>query len=75
MQRTTISLPEELIVRLKVLAAQRRTSMAALIREAVEEKTSEARPKPTFFGSFDSGGANLSGRASEDEYEPPPWRS
>ncbi len=74
MQRTTISLPEELILRLKVLAAQRRTSMAALIREAVEEKTSETRPKPRSFGSFHSGGARLSERASNDEYEPPPWR-
>lgn len=74
MMRTTISLPAEVIVRLKVLAAQRHTSMAALIREAVEEKTAEARPKPRSFGSFRSGGARLAERASNDEYEPPPWR-
>jgi predicted transcriptional regulator len=38
MERTTISLPEELLQRLRLIAAERRTSMAALIREAVEEK-------------------------------------
>lgn len=54
MQRTTISLPAELIVRLKVLAAQRHTSMAALLREAAEEKAAETRPKPKSLGIGES---------------------
>jgi hypothetical protein len=37
MQRTTISLPEALARRLRILAAERRTSMAQLLREAAEQ--------------------------------------
>jgi metal-responsive CopG/Arc/MetJ family transcriptional regulator len=41
MQRTTISIPDELLQRLRVMAAERRTSIAALVREALEEKNQE----------------------------------
>jgi predicted transcriptional regulator len=37
MTRTTISLPDELLDRLRQIAAERRTSMAALVPEALEE--------------------------------------
>lgn len=37
MERTTISLPEELLDRLRRIAAEEVTSMATLVREAVEE--------------------------------------
>lgn len=64
MQRTTISLPEDVVVKLKVLAAQRRTSMAALIREAIEEKT-QARPKPKSIGLGESRYSDTSRLAGE----------
>jgi hypothetical protein len=38
MERTIISIPDELLQRLRVMAAERRTSIAALVREALEEK-------------------------------------
>lgn len=46
MQRTTFSLPEELLGRLRRIAAEEGTSMAALVREAVKEKVEDRRPKP-----------------------------
>lgn len=60
MERTTISLPEELLKRLKLIAAERRTSMAALVREALEEKAGTHRPKPRSLGIGDSGHTDTS---------------
>ncbi len=54
MMRTTISLPEDLIQRLKIMAARRQISMGALIREAAEEKVSETRPRPKSLGAGES---------------------
>ena len=53
MKRTTISLPEELLQRVKIRAAERGISMAALIRETLE-RGALARPKPRL-GLFASG--------------------
>ena len=76
MERTTISLPHDVIVRLRILAAERRTSMAAIIREAVEEKTNETRPrpKPTSLGIADSGYTDTSQLASKGPVPPVSWR-
>ena len=74
MERTTISLPHDLIVRLRVLAAERRTSMAAIIREALEDK---ARVPPRRFksiGSGESGFADTSELLSEGSPPPVSWR-
>jgi metal-responsive CopG/Arc/MetJ family transcriptional regulator len=73
-ERTTISLPRELIVKLRVMAAERRTSMAAIIREALEEKANSHRPKPTFLGMIDSGYTDTSRLASEGPVPPVSWR-
>jgi hypothetical protein len=74
MERTTISLPRELIVRLRVLAAERRTSMSAIIREALEEKAAVSNhPKP-HLGTFDSGYTDTSQIASEGPVPPVSWR-
>ena len=75
MQRTTISLPEELLDRLRLLAAQRRTSMAALIREAIEEKASGSRPLPRSLGAFDSGTTDTARESADVRPEPRQWRS
>lgn len=74
MQRTTISISEELIERLRVMAAERRISMAALVREALEEKSKNYRPKPKSIGIGASGYTDTSIRAGEEPIEPPPWR-
>jgi plasmid stability protein len=74
MERTTISLPDDLIRKLRVQAAERRTSMAALIREALEEKTARARPLPKSLGIGDSGHTDTSERAGNERAVPRSWR-
>ncbi|MBI4339379.1 MAG: ribbon-helix-helix protein, CopG family [Chloroflexi bacterium] len=74
MERTTISLPEELLQRLRMIAAERRTSMAALVREALEEKARSYRPKPKSFGMGDSGYTDTSMRTTTERPEPRSWR-
>ena len=73
MERTTISLPEELLQRLRLIAAARRTSMAALIREAVEEKVRSNPPKPRSLGMGDSGYTDTSMRTATERPEPRSW--
>ncbi len=74
MQRTTIVAPEALLKRLRQAAAERGTSMAALIREALEEKASRHRPKPRSIGIGASGATDTARRAGDERPEPRPWR-
>lgn len=73
MERTTVSLPDELLERLRLIAAERRTSMAALIREAVEEKVQSHRPRPRSLGIGASGHTDTARRTAEERAEPRPW--
>jgi metal-responsive CopG/Arc/MetJ family transcriptional regulator len=50
MQRTTIMLPEDVAQRLRQIAAERGTSMAALLRDAAEEQVRRYRPRPRILG-------------------------
>lgn len=77
MKRIMIQADEELIERARRRAAERGVSIAHLVREALEKELGDGRPwpKPHSIGKFRSGSGDLSRRASEDEYEPPPWRS
>ena len=74
MQRTTIMVPEELLERLRRLAAERKTSMASVIREALEEKAKSYRPKPRSLGMGDSGQTDISRRSADERPEPRSWR-
>lgn len=74
MERTTISLPEQLLKRMRLIAAEQRTSMASLIREALEEKASSYRPKPRSLGVGASGHTDTARRAADERAEPRPWR-
>ena len=75
MRRTTIVAPEELLRRLQNAAHERGVSMAALIREAIEEKLEGQWPKPKRLGIVDSGRSDLSELASEARhFEPHSWR-
>ena len=74
MERTTISISDELLQRLRVVAAERRTSIAALIREAVEEKVNVYRPKPKSIGMGDSGRTDISERSATERPIPRSWR-
>ncbi len=74
MERTTIMLPEDLLERLRTIAAERRTSMAKLVREALEEKVQGYRPKPRSLGIGDSGHTDTARRTAEELPPLPPWR-
>jgi len=74
MQRTTISLPEELLKRIRVRAAEEGESMASFIRKAVEERLAEKRPKPRCLGMGDSGTTDTARRTADERPEPRAWR-
>ena len=74
MTRTTISLPEELLDRLRRVAAERRTSMASLIREAVEERLDAYSPRPRSLGIGASGATDTARRAGDERPESRAWR-
>jgi hypothetical protein len=74
MGRTTIVTPEHLIKRLRQMAAERGTSMAELIREAIEEKVAASRPRPRSLGLGASSHADTARRAGDERPRPRSWR-
>ncbi len=81
MQRLMIQAEPELVERAKRRARERGVSVAQVVREALEhelrstEPGEEPIPPPlNCIGAFSSGRSDLSRRASEDEYEPEPFR-
>ena len=74
MRRTTIVAPEELLERLRRVAADRGISLAAVVREALEEKAQTYRPRPRSLGIGDSGRSDIARRAAEEPAIPEPWR-
>ena len=74
MQRTTISIPDHLRQRLRALAAERRVSLAAIVREALEEKAAQYRPRPRSLGIGASGVRDTARRTAGERPEPRPWR-
>lgn len=80
MQRLMIQAEPELIERAKRTAGERGVSVAQAVREAMEHEfgpaEEESIPPPlTCIGIGRSGRSDLSRLASEDIYEPAPWRS
>ena len=74
MRRITIVAPEELLERLRRVAAERGSSLAAVVREALEEKAKTYRPRPRSLGIGDSGRSDIARRAAEEPAIPEPWR-
>lgn len=74
MDRTTLTLPEETRRKLRRIAAERGMSMAALIREAIDEKVERMAPLPRSLGSGASGLTDTGRRSGEEHPEPPSWR-
>jgi len=72
--RTTLSIPGPLLERLRTAAAERRISMAELVREAIEEKLDGHRPKPRCLGIGASGHRDTAREASDVRPEPRAWR-
>jgi plasmid stability protein len=73
-QRTTIVAPEHLLKRLRRMAAERGTSMADLIREALEDKVATDRPRPRSLGLGASGRPDTAQRAGDQRPVPRSWR-
>ena len=71
--RTMISLPEHLLKRLRVMAAERSTSMAALIREVLEEKSASHRPKPRSLGIGASRHRDTASQQASERQPPRSW--
>jgi metal-responsive CopG/Arc/MetJ family transcriptional regulator len=74
MARTTISLPEDLLRRVRIVAAEEGTSMASFVREAVEERLERYRPRPRSLGVGESGHSDTARRIGDERPEIPPWR-
>jgi predicted transcriptional regulator len=74
MDRTTITLDVETRRRLRRIAADRGISMAALIREAIDETLERHAPRPRSLGVAASGVADTARQAGSDRPEPRSWR-
>jgi plasmid stability protein len=74
MDRTTLSLPDDVRRRLRRIAAERGVSMAAVIREAIDEKVDRMAPKPKSLGIGASNSSDTARRTAEERPEPRPWR-
>jgi hypothetical protein len=79
MQRLMIQAEPELVERAKRRARERGVSVAQVVREALEHELGEDGEEPLApplrcIGIGRSGRGDLSRRASEDEYEPEPFR-
>jgi plasmid stability protein len=74
MNRTTLSLDDDTRRRLRRIAADRGISMAALIREAIDESVERHAPKPRSLGVAASGTSDTARRAGDERPEPRSWR-
>jgi metal-responsive CopG/Arc/MetJ family transcriptional regulator len=74
MDRTTLSIPQQLRDRVRRLAADRGVSMSEIIREAIDEKLESARPRPRSVGVGASGRHDTASRTASERPEPRSWR-
>jgi len=74
MDRTTLTIPPDLRERLRRFAAERGVSMATVVREAIDEKLAEGRPRPRSLGIGASGQGDIARRSARERPEPRPWR-
>lgn len=74
MERTTISIPDELRERLRLIAAERQTSVAALVREALRDIAAAYRPRPRSLGIGASGESDTARRTAVERPAPRSWR-
>ena len=74
MIRTTLSLDDDTRRRLRRIAAERGISMAALIREAIDESVERHAPQPRSLGVAASGTRDTARRAGDERPEPRSWR-
>lgn len=73
MKRIVVTLPDEVHNWVRSSGQIAGTSMAAYIRDLLEQRLHEERPKPRF-GAFDSGFTDTGRLAGEIMLEPRSWR-
>jgi len=74
MTRTTFTIDDEVRRRLRRIAAQQGVSIAALIREAIDEKVGRLAAKPQSLGVGASGVSDTARISGEERPEPRTWR-
>lgn len=74
MQRTIITLPRDLLERLRQVADEREMSVEAVVREALEEKMSEHPPRPRSLGVGASDFTNTARQTADERPVPRSWR-
>jgi predicted transcriptional regulator len=74
MDRTTLTLDAALRKRLRKIAAERGISMAAFIREAIDDAIERHAPRPQSLGIGASNTHDTARLAGETRPEPRPWR-
>lgn len=74
MNRTTFTIPDDVRLRLRRIAADRGVSMATIIREAIDEKVDRLAPIPRSIGIGASATSDTARRSAEERPEPRAWR-
>lgn len=74
MQRTTIMADEDTVERLRILARERRVSLATVVREALDEKARSYRPKPASVGTGQSAPSRTAATRASQRQPPRSWR-
>jgi hypothetical protein len=74
MVRTTVMADQQTMDRLKALARDRGVSLAAIVREALEDKAKEYRPKPSSIGISASGRSDIATTEAAERVPPRSWR-
>ena len=66
----------KLLERARRVADQRGVAVPQIVQEALEHELGDEKPQPPFslIGAFTAGRSDLSERASNDEFEPRPFR-
>jgi hypothetical protein len=74
MVRTTVMADQQTMDRLKALARDRGVSLATIVREALEDKAKEYRPKPKSLGMGSSGRSDIATTEGSERVPPRSWR-
>jgi len=72
----TVEVDAKLLERARRVADQRGVAVPQIVQEALEHELGDEKPQPPFslIGAFTAGRSDLSERASNDEFEPRPFR-
>lgn len=74
MKRTTFTIDDDTLRRLRRASVERDVSMATMIREAIEEKVERLAPRPRSLGIGASETTDTARRTGNERPEPRAWR-